>query len=207
MILAPLCTIPLFTVSKELLAELTSRPSTSAVSVATVPALSFTTSCVSLLRWWPGKSLCSHRPSREPKKMQTALVKAMDAEFIFFLHPCWTCFLAIRLRAESLEKYPKAPAPNIANLIVVVADLALSESLLDLINSPGYMRLYPFQVSSPRVRLRALKRSTRRCVPENPRGQRKFPGTLRFGCSSCSNVEKTQRAPTGTRTKYFSLRP
>src|SRR5262245_44921275 len=69
--------------------------------------------------------------------MQPALVKAMDVEFIFFLHPCWACFLAIRLRAESLKKYQKAPAPNITNLIVVVADLALSESLLDLINSTG----------------------------------------------------------------------
>src|SRR5215475_13723804 len=149
MILAPLCTIPLFTVSKELLAELTSRPSTSAVSVATVPAASFTTSCVSLLRWWPGKSLCSHIPSREPKNMQPALVKAMDVEFIFFLHPCWACFLAIRLRAESLKKYPKAPAPNITYLIVVVADLALSKSLLDLINSTGSHETPSFSCQLP----------------------------------------------------------
>src|SRR5262249_37973776 len=184
MILAPLCTIPLFMVSKELLAELTSRPSTSAVSVATVPALSFTTSCVSLLRWCPGKSLCSHIPSREPKKMQPALVKAMDVEFIFSSILVGRGFLASRLRAESLKKYPKAPAPNITNLIVIVADLALSESLLDLINSTGSHETPSFHVSSPCVRLRALKRSTRRCFPENPRGQRKFPGTLRFGYSS-----------------------
>src|SRR5262249_29473455 len=41
---------PGFMVSKADLAELTKRPSTSAVSVAIVPALSLTTSCVSLLR-------------------------------------------------------------------------------------------------------------------------------------------------------------
>jgi hypothetical protein len=138
--------------------------------------------------------------------MQPALVKAMDVEFIFFLHPCWAWFLGIRLRAESLKKYPKAPAPNITNLIVIVADLALSESLLDLINSTGSHETPSFHVSSPRVRLTGLTRYTQSCFPENPRDLRKFPGTLRFGYSSRSNVEKTQRAPTGTRTKYFSLR-
>src|SRR5262245_57262881 len=172
MILAPLCTIPLFTVSKELLAELTSRPSTSAVSVATVPAASFTTSCVSLLRWWPGKSLCSHIPSREPKKMQPALVKAMDVEFIFFLHHCWAWFLGIR-----------SPAPNITNLIVIVADLALSGSLLDLINSNGSHETPSFSCQLPSVRLTRLTRYTR-CFPENPRDLRKFPGKLKFGYSS-----------------------
>src|SRR5215813_8423920 len=129
--------------------------------------------------------------------MQPALAKAMDAEFIFSLHPCWACFLGIRLRAESLKKYPKAPAPNITNLIMVVADLALSESLLDLINSTGSHETPSFHVSSPCVRLRALKRSTRRCFPENPRGQRKFPGTLRFGYSSrqaCPEQERRKDA-------------
>jgi hypothetical protein len=138
--------------------------------------------------------------------MQPALVKAMDVEFIFFLHPCWAWFLGIRLRAESLKKYPKAPAPNITNLIVIVAALALGESLVDLINSTGSHETPSFHVSSPRVRLTGLTRYTQSCFPENPRDLRKFPGTLRFGYSSRSNVEKTQRAPTGTRTKYFSLR-
>src|SRR5262245_17447580 len=82
MILAPPCTTPVFMVSKEDLAELTSRPSTSAVSVAIVPALSLTTSCVSLPRWWPGRRRCSPMPSNEPPKMLPALIRPTVSELI-----------------------------------------------------------------------------------------------------------------------------
>jgi hypothetical protein len=57
-----------------------------------------------------------------------------------------------------------------------VADLALSESLLDLINSTGSHETPSFHVSSPRVRLTGLTRYTRRYFPETPRDLRKFPG-------------------------------
>ena len=50
MVVAPPWVILVFVASKELLAELTSKPKTSAVTVAITPAPSFTTSCESLLR-------------------------------------------------------------------------------------------------------------------------------------------------------------
>src|SRR5262249_15143129 len=82
MILALTCTTAVLIVSKEFLAELTSRPSTSAVSVAIMPALSLTTSCVSLSRWRLGRTRCSQIPNSDPTKMIPALIRPAVRELM-----------------------------------------------------------------------------------------------------------------------------
>ncbi len=85
MTLAPVCAIPAFMASKELLAELTSKPKTSAVRVASIPAPSFTVSFELLSRWCCGKTFCSNMPSSTPPKMHPALMKPIVKEFMFGL--------------------------------------------------------------------------------------------------------------------------
>jgi len=65
-----------------LFAELTSKPSTSAVMVAIIPALSFTISWASLFRWWRGNRVCSQTPSRAPPNVLTIVIKLNVIEFI-----------------------------------------------------------------------------------------------------------------------------
>lgn len=47
-------------------------------SATIVPALSFSTSCVSSLRWWRGETLRGQTEGGVPEKMQPALASAMD---------------------------------------------------------------------------------------------------------------------------------
>src|SRR5439155_25913103 len=82
MTLAPVCAIPAFMASKELLAELTSKPKTSAVRVASIPAPNFTVTFELLSRWCCGKTFCSNMPSSTPPKMHPALMKPIVREFM-----------------------------------------------------------------------------------------------------------------------------
>src|SRR5580698_3533386 len=80
MIFAEPCAMPALVASKELLAELTRRPSTSAAREARTPLTTLMVSFDASFRWWPGRRFLSHMPSSPPRKMHPAQIKAVVRE-------------------------------------------------------------------------------------------------------------------------------
>ena len=81
-IFAPADAIAVFIASNELFAELTSKPNTRAVRVASIPAPILTVSFEAASRWCGGKTFCSSRPANKPVEMQATLIKPMIKSII-----------------------------------------------------------------------------------------------------------------------------
>src|SRR5262249_26017443 len=67
--------IAVFIASNELLAELTSKPSTRAVRVASIPAPIVTAFFDASFRWSEGKIFWSSMPTNRPMEMQATLIR------------------------------------------------------------------------------------------------------------------------------------